>query len=886
MYGNYQYLSQLRDQARNYTNEGDGQKLFELNDDKNLIPFEASGGVLSLIGWGSGKRTVKHVHDLQSACLEVARKADDYAHRLGLRDRITEQLEELDWDSMTLKELADELDVMLGSSSAQLLKAQGAVDSLIERCKAFAEKRWAGAGMEQRFADFTQTLTEAFEEFDSTEGGNTKENLQQFHEALNQSVINAYLTMGGHPDYENEDTIAFLADQIDELFQNVIETLRTQTNTITDIPPEPPAANSETGIFIRLTEMLEDLKNPDRHGKELNDRIRAAAEDTVQLIDDCKDAEGMLVKIREACDEELAGILEKDADLRLSVDLFTKPLDDIDKQIRGTVNPQPLEYIPPKPVKSAQEPSQEVIPSQIHTTAASVPGIDYPAVTMESIKGRILDFTQGKITEGHTAYCQQLLDDTIAYISDHSASLDEQLNTLNQLITWLIAPMEEAHGSTGNHHQNLEENYQFPLFAHQEELANRKRLEQKPAQPHYKTVSGTPPQEPSISGQELHQAGLVHNQEEYDELCRIMGPQFMHWPGVKPRLQAFRYLQRFNPGFTNRHFKTLMSHMGEQNIELWMNSMNQLAQSGRYNNLLEHVEFAVRVAAKQRQVTPEVLEVLPYLNMNGLSGSNLLSQLSALTMLAQNLGNDCLTVQEMAIAINHNLLTNLNIQQISNAWQSPRELAQLNQSLIDETKRRRSITEQKRQDYQREGIFNALETRFNLAPYSIPANGDCMFSAVGHLMGEPMRKVRERCHWVAKDILDMKSGQFSLEKHTDYAGRITQAANAFDDKQLRGLAQRVSHKNLLTPVFEQTDQAAGWGTDDDLALVALAYNIPVVPVAPQNGLQDIFGFQPNGEMLWSTDTQGAAKDLTRATGQPPLMLICHKEHWEPLVARR
>ena len=762
MYGNYQYLSQLRNQARNYDKGGDGQKLIEFNDEKDLIPFENSGGMLSFIGWGSGKRSVKQVHDLQSACLEVARKADDYADKLGLRDRITQHLEELDWTSMTLKELADELDVMLGSSSVQLLKAQGAVDTLIEHCKAFAEQRWTGTGMEQRFADAAQTLTEAFKEFDSAEGGSSHENLEQFKQTLNQSVTNAYQTMGGHPNHENDKTIVFLANEIHELFQNFTTTLEAQTDNVAFIPPEPPTPNSEAGIFIRLTEMLSDLKNPDKHGKGLNDSIRSLAKDTVELIDNCKDAEGMLVKVREACDEELAGILKKDADLRLSIELFTKPLDDIELLVRSPVPAQPLEYIPPAPATSTQ----------------------------------------------------------------------------------------------------------------------------KPAQPHYKTVSDTPPQAPSISGEELHQAGLVHNQNEYNDLCRIMGHQFMQWPGVKPRLEAFRHLQRFNPGFTNQEFNTLMIHMGSQNIETWMNSMNQFAQSGHYNSLLEHVEFAVSVAAKQRQVTPEVLEVLPYLTMNGLSGSNLLSQLSALTMLAQSLGRNALTAQEMAIAINHNLLTDLIIQHINDAWQSPQKLAQLNQSLVDEVQHRRAFNKQKREDYQREDIYNTLEKRFSLAPHPVPANGDCLFSAVGHLMAEPMRKVRERCHWAAKDILDMKIGQFSLDPHTPYAGRITQAANTFNDEQLQALAQRVAHKNLLTPVFEQTNQQAGWGTDDDLALVALAYDIPVVPIAPENGLQDMFGFKPNGEMLWSNDTQGAARDLTGETGKPPIMLICHNKHWEPLVARR
>ena len=764
MHGNYQYLSELRDQARYYISEGMGQQLFDLNEQNQLIPCSGRG-IFSYIGWGSGKRSVKHIQNVQRACIEVAHKSDSFAIQLGLHDRMAEHLKALNWEAMTFKELADELDAMLSSESAQLLKAHEVLLAMIDRCREFAEERPDSSEIEKEFGLFEEAIASAFDDFSLSQNLDTEAALKQFYHLLTPVVNQAFNIMGGHSEHKDKETLDFLADEIETSFQQVINVLQEKEERLLDYTP-PKLTPFPTIRSLECTQI---------------------------------------------------------------------------------------------PVIEAQE----------------------PAITLRSVKQQLQVFIQGEITENLSDYCQQLFQDSLDYISQH-ASIDEQLYEINQLILWLTQSMEQVYHSAGYLYQNLEVECLFPLTEHQVKLEKKKR-EATVLLTSHNTIDTTPPQKPSISDKELYKTGLVANEQEYEELCDIMGTPFMHWPGIKPRLEAFRQLQHFNPGISNQHFKVLMDFMEPDQIEHWVSSMCHFSEVANYNGILGAVEKAIQIIAGQQQVSPAVLNVLPYISMDGLSTPYLLSQLSALNMLVKSLGEDCLNLSEMATAINHHLLPPPTIEQINNAWKNPEALAHASQCLIKMIRNSLSEGKYKRKIYNTESVIQALEARFQMSPTPIPENDDCLFAAAGYAMGEPIRKVRERCHLVAKDILNMKAGLFEPDLHTDYAGRITHAANNMSPQELENLREKVINNRLLTPAFESNVPQEHRASSDDLALLALAYNCPIVPIYPESGLEDTSGFFPNGTEQRNTESYGSVKYLTKATGKLPLILICHDHHWEPLI---
>ena len=475
--------------------------------------------------------------------------------------------------------------------------------------------------------------------------------------------------------------------------------------------------------------------------------------------------------------------------------------------------------------------------------------------------------------------CQQLMADIKTHFDSSTEPLQLKIDQVNQWLSELPGIMIAAQAVAPSVAQNIEDELLLPLTGYLEELSTIKRQQHSKRSP-------SPPPNPfrsvGITKEKLLQAGLIQTQAEYYELGSLLPEYTLVHSNIIPNLGAFRKLQHYNPGLTLQHFAQLTVTWSMPEMRQWANRLLISSRSQTpYIHMMQGTREAIQTIGRAQHIPDHILEVVNLLNMDGLSATCLIDQLHTLSLLDHQFQGQCLNSGDMAYAINQNILTPGLIQQISSRHENAFGLAELRTRLQDEVNKRRDINAQRLQDYHTHGITIKTRQAYDLIPYAVPANDDSFYYAVGRLFAEPMGQVRRKCHEAAESVLGMALGRYQGDHSTAYAGRVVRAARTID---LKRLEQQVSEKILLTPAFERQDKLSARGTEDDLALVSIAYGMSMVPVSIDSGYTDLNGYYAHGEKYWGKDVSkpDAARYLSQKPGNGPLMAIYNGDHWDPL----
>ncbi len=196
----------------------------------------------------------------------------------------------------------------------------------------------------------------------------------------------------------------------------------------------------------------------------------------------------------------------------------------------------------------------------------------------------------------------------------------------------------------------------------------------------------TPKALQSITSQQLIASGLIATPLEYKAFSEDLGRIYMEWPGIEPRLKAFRQLQVFNPGLSNDDFSILMRRWSYDEQERWCNILNNTPFE---NNdaaspiLAEVFRQAIHTLGRNGHLHPRVLNAIQFIGLKSLSTSNIIDQLQAFSTLCYGLDGQCLSAEEMAGIINKASMSPDTIQKIINAWHDPEELEELADELSE-----------------------------------------------------------------------------------------------------------------------------------------------------------------------------------------------------------
>lgn len=170
---------------------------------------------------------------------------------------------------------------------------------------------------------------------------------------------------------------------------------------------------------------------------------------------------------------------------------------------------------------------------------------------------------------------------------------------------------------------------------------------------------------------------LAHSHsKKCHQLCDDLGRLYMEWSGIRPRLQAFRKLQRFNPTFTQRDFGLLMRAWSVEEQTIWCEQLNSAK-----GNESEACRKVFKVLGKHWHFHSRTLDAIDHIDSQSLASTSLFDQLQALSTLCTGLQGQCMGQKEMAEIINHQRLNEDLISQIQKAWHHPEALDEINGNL-------------------------------------------------------------------------------------------------------------------------------------------------------------------------------------------------------------
>ena len=196
----------------------------------------------------------------------------------------------------------------------------------------------------------------------------------------------------------------------------------------------------------------------------------------------------------------------------------------------------------------------------------------------------------------------------------------------------------------------------------------------------------TPKALKSISSKQLLESGLVTSKSEYQALSEDLGRIYMEWPGIMPRLQAFRKLQIFNPGLDNSDFTILMRRWSYDEQERWHKIVNNTSfdnNDAALPILAEIFRQTIHTLGRNGHLHPRVLNAIQFIDLKSLSTANIISQLQAFSTICYGLGGNCLAAEAMADIINQSPMEQEVIQKILNAWHDPEALEELADALAE-----------------------------------------------------------------------------------------------------------------------------------------------------------------------------------------------------------
>ncbi|MGB1272599.1 MAG: hypothetical protein ACPG5T_11050 [Endozoicomonas sp.] len=182
-----------------------------------------------------------------------------------------------------------------------------------------------------------------------------------------------------------------------------------------------------------------------------------------------------------------------------------------------------------------------------------------------------------------------------------------------------------------------------------------------------------PPLTSTVTEQQLSEAGLLTSPSDYQQLCDDLGRLYMKWSGIRPRLQAFRKLQIFNPAFNHRDFGLLMRAWSVEEQTTWCEQLNSAK-----GNESEACRKVFKVLGKHWHFHSRILNAIDHIDSQSLASTSLFDQLQALSTLCTGLQGQCMRQKEIAGIINSKQLNDDLVSQIQKAWHHPEALDEIN----------------------------------------------------------------------------------------------------------------------------------------------------------------------------------------------------------------
>ena len=873
----YKNLDLWCQQAHIHVDQNDGDKLANLNDGKELVPYEASGFFGNL--WG--RKVERHTEQLKASCDNLTEEAHRIGAKMGILERIAVKPEGKDWNQLTIVELAESLDRLLLAPQVQLIKARGAFDEVCQECRRYLEGKLTELSRDQAITRFGQKLEEVFQQLNNSvdDPGN---NLERLKKLLKNDVMQAFQKLGVPADHPEAADAQDMADQISVAFGTFVDNHQWQIQQH-QIPNQQQAVSpvSAEGIKMRLREMVEDLNDDHKTGPELNKRIRELAKDTYQFVTAATDPRQALQIVKSNCLEGMRKVEAKEDALWHSTKPMQNAIKELDKYVAS--------------IKTGQRkpPSAQAGFSPGVSSAAKAPPVPKFTVSpeLQEFMGNISDYASGATRDQSSAYCRRVWQNIQGYFISSRASPEVRQEELSTLKQFLLLQLKQS--SKGFIEGNINEEIFIPLLRYQESLPQLPPVRSSPPskvpQPPSAAVQKTnqraaQPQPPLVTAEQLWREGLIANEAEYKELQGAVPQQRLSHQSIIPALRAFRKLQDFNPEINNKHFVSMIHHWSVEDFNRWIAVVNG---ASRAQDMMWPVSQAMMLFARVDKVPPELVDIIRFLDMNALSTPYLLKQLRTLAMCEAELSGliEPLAIEDMAYLLNRNLLVPLHMDRMFNCRMNHGELLKKYHRLSDSIEMARKDSETRLQACNNPQTNEFLKAQ-NLRIYQVPPNGDCFFSAIGHHVKEPMRKVRQRCHWAAEDILAVQNKSYQRDENSPYDRRVRAAAQYINTGRLQ---RQVKEKLLLTPAFERADDKnQAWGEEEDLALCAVVYGVPFVPLSEVNGFKPVCGYGLSGKRYetFDFDNPGILKELVQAEKQQPVMLIATHDHWDPLVADR
>ena len=266
----YNSLYLWRQQAHTHVKDGDGDKLANLNEAQQLVPYEKPGMFAGFMRW----RVQRHTDQLQTSWEQLTEEAERLGERVGIYEQIATKHAAKGWDELTIEELAESLDDLMSSPQVQLVKAKGALDDVCETCSLYLRGGKNEQAREQAFNTFAHKLEEVYQQLNQSVN-DPQVNLQRLKELLENDVIHAFKTIGVDNDHPDSVEAKKMANKIDGIFKRFIAGHQQQIQQLrSQEPKRAPSPNSEEGMQIRLQHMLENLSNNNKPGADLNEQIR------------------------------------------------------------------------------------------------------------------------------------------------------------------------------------------------------------------------------------------------------------------------------------------------------------------------------------------------------------------------------------------------------------------------------------------------------------------------------------------------------------------------------------------------------------------------------------------------------------------------------------
>ncbi len=377
----------------------------------------------------------------------------------------------------------------------------------------------------------------------------------------------------------------------------------------------------------------------------------------------------------------------------------------------------------------------------------------------------------------------------------------------------------------------------------------------------------------AVNKEALKEKKLIRSSREYQLLCDNLGQNYMEWPGVVPRLQAFKNLQKINPSLNANDFVILMRALPASEQEDWCQRINAIPETAASNKLIPHCRDALYLLASHSHVDPQILAIIRSLELNALSTSDILHQLQALSTLFQGLEGVNLEHQVMVFLVNEHLISENTMESIQEAWHDPDQLAELRNQLITSVSERKDNNRQMLAEYHQSPASEKLKQHYSLKPSQTCTGNNSLFQAISRLFGQPSGKIQQNCATLNGTLasptdaeLKQRFAHVTLSADSSEIA-LSEAGSPDTDSPDTKVLSGITNNQLIDDI-------------QSLRQICIQYGIPAVLVFSASKSTEFTGIYPSGELFSS---QEAINDLANQTGQYPVVLVASHNGWLPMI---